>query len=556
MVSQNVRPQYKRIAGSLWVTILLVISALALIFAGFILRENLGHSRRNIESALITVTRFVNEKLETIDARMQQIIQSDLRAGAFFIHNTKRENSYDLYLFYKDLNNTAVSDSLIHSISAWRKSDDLVISTVYIHTSALEDFGDREYLMRTDEAYTYAHMVDLPEKYSYSHVSPIRTVDGQSVLSINNCYPIYSNRYGWLVVNVDVKKLSAYIAALVSDTGMEIRISDAEGKILFISQADPENSHSIGNAQTSSYSGLEFSVRQRYSFIGYYVTRGYFSLIAIGVALLLMCVLRLMSFTRNEIIPLDRFRGELDRYYAAEPEKKTAGKGKPRLQLTFDQLLADARKYRSTYDEWLFFKRRDFINLLLDNSEKLRQEELNEYCRYDDVSFICGPVALAVICVSDADTGEDAQEKSQDLDYLSRTLEKYHEFMGDRCLIHLRDDREIVLITEMSPLEVQQLLSYIGGSVMPVSVAVSEYVFDYHEIAACYRSLSGMQQYRMVLGNPLLITEHRFRRLSRNNSLEIYEGVQELCGAVTRFDGKWESKLDKLRSRMEESLLT
>ncbi len=556
MRNKNEQALRQRTAGNFWLTILLVVSALALLFAGFILRENLQHSKRDIDSALLTVTHFVDEKLKAIDLRMQQLIQSDLRTSAFFIHNTKRQDSYDLYLFYKELYDNVAADDLTHSIYAYRKSDSLVVSTVYIHTSMLEDFADYAYLQRTDEAYTYANIIDLPAQYGYSHISPIRTVVGQNVVSINNCYPLYSNRYGWLIVNVDIKKLSDYISMLVSDTGMEIQISDREGNILFSSQVKTEDRQSIGNMLTSSYSGLNFNVQHRYSFIGYYITKGYYSLIAMGITLLLICALKLVLFMKNEIIPLDRVKRELNRYYKTESGKENTGKRKPSLQLTFDQLLADARKYRSTYDEWLFFKRQDFISLLLDNSEKLRQEELNEYCQYDDVSFISGPIAIAVICALDADKYINAEEKNQDLLYLSRTLEKYHQSMGDRCIIHLRDEREIVLITEMSPLEVKQLLSYISGSVMPVSIAVGEYLFDYHKITECYHSLSGMQAYRMVLDNPLLITEHRLRRLSRSNGLEIYENVQDLCNAITRFDSKWYNKLDKLRSCMEKSLLT
>ena len=554
MVDKDRQVQARKTTGSFWLTTFLIIAALALLFSGFILRETFQHSRRNIETALTTLTRSVDEKLESVDTRMQQLIQSDLKARAFFINNIKREDYYDLYLFFQDLYNTVVLDETLHSLYAYRRSDDLVISTAYIHTSKLSDFGDQDFLLTVDEGYKAAHSPVQSVLDAYKRVSPLRLVDGQSVMSISNCYPIYSNRYGWLVANVSAKALKNYIGALVNDTGAEIEVSDQAGSVLFSTFQEGGGRYSIEGERLSAYSGLRFKARQRTTLAGYFITKGYFVLIALGVFMLLVCAYRILAFTKNETMPLDRIKGEMKLFFGAETAPNDSGRKTPPLESSFAQLLTEARKYRGKYDEWRVLKRQDFINLLLSSSENLSQEELNEYCQYDDVSFLRGAVTLAVICAIDEET--DPNTQLADPEYLPNTLEKAHEYMGSQYLMQRRSAAETVLITEMAPLEVQQLLSYINGNLVPLSMAVSDYVFDYRQIAACYAELNSMQRYRMVLDNPFIITRQRFNLLDRANSIEIYAAVQELNGAITRFDPEWEEKLELLRSRMEASLLT
>ena len=553
MIDKSRHVQRKKTTGSFWLTTFLIIAALALLFSGFILRETLEHSKHNIETVLTTLTRSVDEKLETIDTHMQQLIQSDLRISAFFINNIKRENYYDLYLFYNDLYNNVVLDKMLHSLYAYRRSDDLVISTVYIHTSKLSDFGDREFLILNDETYKAAHNAKQNVSDSYSRISPIRTVDGQSVVSISNCYPIYSNRYGWLVANISAKALNEYISALVSDTGAEIEVCDQADNVLFSSFTKSGGRYAIEDERISAYSGLRFSARQRTTLIGYSITKGYLVMIALGILMTFVCAYRILVFTKNETMPLDRIKGEMRQFFGIEEVQEESDQKTPRLENTFAQLLTEAKKYRSKYEEWRVLKRHDFINLLLKSSESLSEEELNEYCQYDDVSFLRGPVTLAVIYAFNEEANPET--RLADLEYLQNTLEKAHEVMGSQYLMQ-QSAMETVLITEMTPLEVQQLLSYINGNLLPLSMSVSDYIFDYHRIAAQYCELNSMQRYRMVLDNPFIITKQRFSSLSRANSIEIYAAEQELNSAITRFDSEWEKDLELLRSRMEASLLT
>ena len=550
--------KFKKNTNIFLLTVATTVLALLFLFFGFIQREYLNQSRKDLSSTLSITSMLVEEKLQNVSDAMQQIINNNLNARSFFTGNTLRTDSYKLYLFHKDLCNATASDPFLSHVYAYRSKDNLIIGCIDKQTSNLIGFIDEAYLRNLDKAYrewssdSYARMTAFP------HVSAIHNVNNEPVISINNSYPVYSYKYGWLIANVSANTLKNYVDSIIGETSIKLEITDSLGQPIYtnlngsrIRPAHQENIHS-----SSSFSGFSYDVYSNFSFWGYYAAHFYYVFTVLGLLALLISIYSFIRFALVKLKPIDSLIQDVTSYTDSESDSIGTGYNPEQLSYAFSNLIAENDHYRSKYGEWLTFKRSELMERLIGDSEQFSTGDLDEYCRYFDVGFLRSPISLAVVNVIDAADSHTADTIDMFFGFLKRTLNDYHVYLGNTVISEQMSNNELVLISDLAPGELKQLLVSYKDNPIRINIAVSDPITDFHDISSNYHSLAMVLKYSVVYNDPLILSEHDYSTLNREHSFEAYSLVLDICNTITHFDDSWNIKLENLREKLTRSLIS
>ena len=271
--------------------------------------------------------------------------------------------------------------------------------------------------------------------------------------------------------------------------------------------------------------------------------------------LLCVSIYSYVRFTLLKLKPIDSLIQNITSY--ADSASDSSAIGNPeQLNSTFNNLVAENDHYRSKYGEWLSFKHSELMERLIEDSEQLCINDLNEYGNYFDVGFLHSTVTLAVIEIIDIMDTHTSDAFGDFFDFLKRTLNDYHVYLGNKVFSEQVSNYELVVISNLSPDELKQLLVGYKDNPIRINIAVSEPIADFHDISTNYHSLSMVLKYSVVYNDPLILSGRDYSTLNREHSFEAYSLVLDICNTITHFDDSWNIKLENLREKLTRSLIS
>lgn len=522
------------------------------IIAGF---ANLNNTREiNLQSLRLTGEAsmiYMEQLFQSIDRSLNSEIFSNEHVSQYFKGYIRRDSYYDLYRTYRNAQKILQLDSSIEAAVFYRKVDGLVVSS-RSGVAQLEEFGDSILMEEAaNDGKTAAWVMH-------------RLENGSLTLLYRKPIPIESARQGYCFVYMDLWDVTERLLES-HDFSFSLTISDGDGLDIFTSRETAPDSSSLQNTVYSSYTGWAYTAQMQYPPVTKLLTDFWYVGAAFGVFLLLCCLFLIYTFVKYNIGPVSAISMNLKRYYHEKNISLEAGDKNLMafIDSAVNELVSEVSDFKDKYAESLIYRRRVFLQELLDDSESLAPEIIGQELDTLQITFPDGPIFLAIL--------EIDRYKVMLREHGSKQLGIYKYMLTSHLQSEMAEGGQPVL---SDWIEVSRLCLLLPGSPdhykaffsrflshvektfgMTLTCSLSGEFEGYANVSLEYQTAANNLLFKTTLGSNIIIDPGMITEHSGGSIFSLYPLCEVLSKAVVALDAEWEALLNQLLAAIQSQLL-
>ncbi|NHN33810.1 helix-turn-helix domain-containing protein [Paenibacillus agricola] len=350
---------------------ILYVVVLALSFLFFMTLSEL--SNKQTVKSNEAFTQYVTQRLDSLLENIDQITIAEINTN----------NELQSYMFQKYegstpyLLNSTVSNRfskiktsfpMIHSIYLYRLSDQSILSLESTHT--LDRFPDRDFIRKE---------IDTPFSSYWTGKRLYKEFETQAstvpVLSLVKKFPMFTNPYGMIVINIDINAFQTLLQDMSKQTVSYVRLFDKQENLLASSyEPGGRDLYKLG----SSFSGLEVRSGLKDGYEYGMLSDWYSNWIIAGMVLVLLATIGTIYLSKRYARPIDASVNRISDFFSKQKMDNTSQDLLHFVDSAVDQIIDYANRYQSQSDTNLLYRKKHFFHELLDGDRDVDKVEFAE----------------------------------------------------------------------------------------------------------------------------------------------------------------------------------
>lgn len=337
---------------------ILFITVSVLIFIFFSIMNQL-YVRNSIQANRLTaeyVANMVDGSLKEISLDTQKLLAPGGTVQQFLDGPSDQILDYHVSNLLSDL---MVRYSLIDSIYLYRANDGQVLDQSTIRP--LDEFPDRGYLSAALE-YSYSGVWSSPRPKNEAMGSP----QGSNVTSLGFKIPRSSGSLGYLMVNVKLSSLDAFIDRMIDRDITNVRLFDAQGRSFDGENIAIDSPKKLSVDIVSDYTGWTYRIGIKGGQLFDFLLQGSAVWIWLGLGCIVFAIVSTFFVTRRSYKPIESIMRRIERFSTSgKAERKGVENEFAFIDQAIERLITNNMAFQEQQQENLVIRRQQFLQQLL-----------------------------------------------------------------------------------------------------------------------------------------------------------------------------------------------
>jgi two-component system response regulator YesN len=241
---------YRRMLLSYFPIFLFTVTIL--IFLSFIMVNEISHKETVKADRISTgyITDTLTRSLRGIESNVLEEVEKNADYREFLNVERTQENREAIFNVVDSMRSLIANDSLLDSMYVYRIEDKQVLTRIGL--VAYEDFADRSFLDQALQDASYQGWSSIRNYHELSMESDKR------VITMYKREPLPFGTEGLVVINVNMYAVERLIQSMKSDSVTFLHIKDKDGKLLFSTVPNQDDSGKVLNQVTLDLMGWTF----------------------------------------------------------------------------------------------------------------------------------------------------------------------------------------------------------------------------------------------------------------------------------------------------------